>query len=292
MATPGVALPPGSRTSPASAVVMCPPAHFRIEYEINPWMHMDVPVNPGPAAAQWNRLLSTYRELGLEVVLADPVPGLPDMCFTANAGVVRGERFVLSHFRHPQRQGEEPRWRAFFERLGLHVLDTHGRAFEGAGDALFLGDTLLCGHGFRTDREALPVVAEALEVELVPLELVEPRFYHLDTCLCPIDERTLLVFPEAFSPSSLRVLRGLAEHLIEVPPEVAAGFACNGLVSGEVLVSSSSAVRLREPLGELGYRVIGLPMSEFMKAGGAVRCLSLPVELRVDEEAGTGVSPA
>ncbi len=257
-------------------ILMCPPTYYGVEYEINPWMHVEVPVDRALARQQWEALRRTYAELGLEVVLAEAHDGLPDMVFTANAAVVHGEGAVLSHFRHAQRQGEEARWRALFEAWGMRVADTGGIPFEGAGDALFVAGALYCGHGFRTDPEAIPRVAQALEVETIPLELVDERFYHLDTCFCPIDERTVLVVPEAFSAESLGSIRRRVERVIEVPTEVAEGFACNAIRVDATVVSSTAAEALAGPLGEAGYRVIGLPMTEFMKAGGGVRCLSLP----------------
>jgi N-dimethylarginine dimethylaminohydrolase len=257
-------------------VLMCPPTHYGVEYEINPWMHVDVAVDRERAARQWEALLAAYRDLGVDVVLAQPRAGLPDMVFTANAAVVRGERAVLSRFRHPQRRGEEPLWRALLEEAGMKVSDTGGRAFEGAGDALFVGDTLVCGHGFRTDPAAIPELGRALDVEVVAVELVDPRFYHLDTCFCPLDKHTVLLAPAALSPESVARVRRLAERVIEVPPEVAAGFACNALPVGRTVVASIALEALAGPLEEAGYSVLGLPMSEFIKAGGGVRCLSLP----------------
>ncbi|HXZ98863.1 MAG TPA: arginine deiminase-related protein [Candidatus Binatia bacterium] len=261
-------------------VLMCPPTHYGVEYEINPWMHVEVGVDRDRAQRQWDGLRAAYRSLGVEVVTADPVPGLPDMVFTANAGVVRDDRVVLSRFRHRERQAEEGSWRAVFEAWGMRTFDTAGHAFEGAGDALFVGDTLVCGHGFRTELAAIPLVGRALEVEVIPVELVDPRFYHLDTCLCPLQDGTLLLAPGAFSPASRAGLARLAERVIEVPGGVAAGFACNAILVGRALVSSQAAAALVTPLAEAGYRVVSLPMSEFIKAGGGVRCLSLPVEVR------------
>lgn len=259
-------------------ILMCPPTHYGIEYEINPWMHVTSQVDRRLARRQWEALHHTYRELGVEVVLADPVPGLPDMVFTANAGLTRGDRVVLSRFRHPERQREESRWRALFEGWGAPVCDTGEVAFEGAGDALFVGDTLVCGYGFRTDPEAIPMVAAQLGVDTVALELVDPRFYHLDTCLCPLDADTILLAPSAFSAKSRERVHRLARRVVEVSDAAAAGFACNAMAIGDVVVSSTAVEELREPLRAAGYRVLGLPMSEFIKAGGGVRCLSLPVD--------------
>jgi N-dimethylarginine dimethylaminohydrolase len=257
---------------------MCRPDHFGIEYEINPWMHVAVKVDHALATAQWDALYRTYVDLGVEIELAAPVPGLPDMVFTANAAVLWDNRAVLSNFHHPERQGEEVHWRQELERLGFDVHELpRSLSFEGAGDALFVGDRLFCGYGFRTDREAHHPVARILEVDVVSLELVDPRFYHLDTCFCPLDATNVLAAPDAFAPDSLRVIRELVPNLIEVPVEVAAGFACNAMPLGRHVLSSLTISQLEAPLRAAGYTPIPHAMGEFLKAGGGVRCLSLPL---------------
>jgi N-dimethylarginine dimethylaminohydrolase len=262
------------------AILMCRPDHFGVEYEINPWMHVANQVDRTAAQRQWDALLHTYASLGQEVVLASSVAGLPDMVFTANAGVVWNGRAVLSRFRHPERQGEEPYWRSVFEAQGFDVVaPPRDMSFEGAGDSLFVGETLFCGFGFRTDRAAHGFVGRTLGVDVVSLELVDPRFYHLDTCFCPLNERTVLFAPQAFSPSSARTIRRMVPHVIEVPPDVAAGFACNAIAVGNRVISSTAAGSLEGRLHDEGFdSVIALPMTEFMKSGGGVRCLSLPLD--------------
>ncbi|HET9051170.1 MAG TPA: arginine deiminase-related protein [Candidatus Dormibacteraeota bacterium] len=260
------------------SILMCRPEHYGVEYEINPWMHVDVAVDHARAVSQWETLYGTYRGLGMPVELADPVPGLPDMVFTANAAVVRGRRAVLSRFRHCERQREEEHWARELTRLGydVHRLPSD-LAFEGAGDALFVGDRLFCGWGFRSDHGSHAIVGRILGVEVVSLLLVDPRFYHLDTCLCPLDEQTVLFAPAAFAPSSARLVRSTVPNVIEVPIEVAAGFACNALRVGDRVISSTAAAGLEAPIHDAGYNTVALPMGEFMKAGGGVRCLSLPL---------------
>lgn len=262
------------------AILMCRPDHFGVEYEINPWMHVTNQVDRTTAQQQWNALYRAYRDLGQEVVLVDPVAGLPDMVFTANAGVVWNGRAVVSRFRHPERQGEEPLWRRAFESTGFEVsAPPREMSFEGAGDALFVGDTLFCGYGFRTERASHRFVGRALGVEVVSLELVDPRFYHLDTCFCPLNAQTVMFAPQAFSPSSATTIRRLVPHVIEVPPDVAAGFACNAMALGNRVISSTAAGELEGRLHDEGFEgVVALPMTEFMKSGGGVRCLSLPLD--------------
>jgi N-dimethylarginine dimethylaminohydrolase len=262
------------------AILMCRPDHYGVEYEINPWMHLGTVVDARMALAQWQALQQAYRTLGETVELVDQQPGLPDMVFAANAAVARGREAVLSRFRHPERQGEEPLWQAALERLGMRVHTVPPDVvFEGAGDALFVGERLFCGHGFRTDRESHPLVSRALDVEVVSLRLVDPRFYHLDTCFCPLNDRTVLFAPDAFDPASQQLVRRIVPHVIEVPVEVAAGFACNAVSVGDRVISSLAAGRLQEPLHDAGFATLALPMSEFIKSGGGVRCLSLPLDL-------------
>jgi N-dimethylarginine dimethylaminohydrolase len=272
------------------AVLMCRPDHYGIEYEINPWMHVAVQVDHALAQAQWEALHRTYLDLGLEIELAEPVAGLPDMVFTANAAVVWDGRAVLSNFHHAERAGEEPHWRRELERLGFEVHELpRSLSFEGAGDALFVGDRLFCGSGFRTDRESHRPVARILEVDVVSLELIDSRFYHLDTCFCPLDATTVLAAPDAFSEESARLIRQLVPNLIEVSVEVAAGFACNAMpVDGQV-VSSLTIAQLAAPLRSAGFTALPLPMGEFLKAGGGVRCLSLPLGVGQGQR---GASPA
>ena len=261
------------------AILMCRPEFFGIEYEINPWMHVSVQVDHRRAMEQWDALYERYGELGVQIDLAEPVAGLPDMVFTANAAVVRGRRAVLSRFQHPERAGEERHWRAVLERLGFEVSEVSAElSFEGAGDALFVGDQLFQGWGFRTDLAAHAEVARALDVESVSLQLVDPRFYHLDTCFCPLDDRTALLAPQAFSQESVDLVHARVPRVVEVAPEVAAGFACNAMPLGPEVISATAARALSGELSELGFAVEALPMDEFMKSGGGVRCLSLPLD--------------
>ena len=261
------------------AILMCRPEHFGIEYEINPWMHVEVRVDHDQAVAQWEALHRTYLDLGQEIELVEPRQGLPDMVFTANAGVVWNGTAVLARFRYPERQGEEPYFEEFFAGHGMTVHKIGDVPFEGAGDALFVGERLFMGAGFRTDREAHTLVGRLLGVETVSLDLVDPRFYHLDTCFCPLNDSTVLFAPAAFSDASAKLVRTLVPHVIEVPAAVAAGFACNAIAIGDRVISSVAARDLEGPLHQAGFDTIGLSMSEFMKSGGGVRCLSLPLDV-------------
>jgi N-dimethylarginine dimethylaminohydrolase len=201
------------------------------------------------------------------------------MPFTANAAVVRAGRAVLSRFRFPERQTEEPYWRSALADLGYQLSAIpEGLSFEGAGDALFVGDRLFAGYGFRTDRETHAIVASALDVEVVSLQLVDPRFYHLDTCFCPLGPETVMFAPGAFAPASARAIRKLVPHVIQVPLRVAEGFICNAITVGDQVLSSVGVERVEGSLKKEGFYGRGLPMTEFIKAGGGVRCLSLVLD--------------
>jgi len=264
----------------AMAILMCKPEFFGIEYEINPWMHVAVKVDHALAEEQWATLHATYLEQGLSIELAEPVKGQPDMVFTANAAVVWNGKAVLSNFRHDERHGEEEHCDRELRRLGfdVHRID-HQIAFEGAGDALFVGETLFCGHGFRTDLAAHAPAGDILGVEVVSLRLADPRFYHLDTCFCPLDGRTALFAPEAFDAESVELVRRRVPRAIEVSTDVAAGFACNAMPLDGVVISSLASRQLESTLKDAGFATVGLPMGEFMKSGGGVRCLTLPLDL-------------
>ncbi|HEV3233436.1 MAG TPA: arginine deiminase-related protein [Candidatus Dormibacteraeota bacterium] len=261
------------------SILMCRPDFFGIEYEINPWMKVRNPVDREQASKQWQDLYLSYRRLDQTIDLVEPRPGQPDMVFTANAALVHDRKAVLSHFAYPERQGEEPFWWAALYDRGFEMkLLPGGVAFEGAGDALFVGDRLFAGYGFRTDIEAHRLIGEALDVEVVSLELVDPRFYHLDTCFCPLTRDVVMYAPDAFAPASARTIRQRVAHVIEVPIDVAVAFACNAINVGGRVLSSQGVESLKHDLKHAGFSVLPLPMTEFIKAGGGVRCLSLPLD--------------
>jgi N-dimethylarginine dimethylaminohydrolase len=241
-------------------------------------MRIESQVDSDAAWAQWQALVRTYEALGVKVSLVEPVDRLPDMVFTANAAVLWQKQAILSRFRYGERRGEEIHWADALEALGydLRVLPEDAW-FEGAGDALFVGPRLFLGYGPRTERASHALVARLLGVETVSLELVNRHFYHLDTCFCPLDAENVLFVREAFSSAALGLIHELIPNPIEVPLEIGLGFACNGIVVGNRIISAPSITALGERLAAYGYAPHPLPISEFMKAGGGVRCLTLPL---------------
>lgn len=264
---------------------MCPPDFYGIEYEINPWMHREHQVDRPLAAEEWSGLHGRLVELGAKVSLLPPVSGLPDLVFTANAAMIFGKTAIVSRFRHPQRQGEEEHDAAWLSASGFEVRrlpDDH--YFEGAGDALFCGDTLFAGYRQRSDAGTLQEVGAMLDCRVIPLELVDPYYYHLDTCFCPLAAGEAIYFPGAFDDYGRRVLQELVPNLIEVAAEEAQSFACNAVVVGRTVVTNVGCPKLHATLRDRGYSTLATPLGEFVKAGGSAKCLTL----RLDGEEAAG----
>ena len=259
-----------------TSVLMCAPTAYALKYEINPWMRMDNTPDLELAARQWNELYRVLRdEVGAHIELVPQSPDCPDMVFTANAGLVRGRYALLSNFRHPQRQAEEPHFRAWFVSHGYKVqMPSIGCKFEGEGDALFAGDMLLAGYLKRSDICAHRWMSDTLAVPVLSLELVDDRWYHLDTCLFPLTPDTLVYYPGAFDAYA-RIVIANNYHTVEVCLEEALRFACNAVVIDNHVVLPSGCPQLTRALEERGYNVHCVDMSEFLKAGGAAKCLTL-----------------
>lgn len=261
-------------------ILMCPPDHFEVDYVINPWMDGNVDAaSPELARAQWRKLRDAIASVA-EVVELPPVAGLPDIVFTANAATVCGDRAVVSNFYHAQRQGETAHFAAWFRAQGFAVLELpKGMVFEGAGDALLHrgGDWIWAAYGQRTDLESHAVVARWLQWELVSLRLVDPYFYHLDTCLCPLADGYLMYWPKAFDAESNREIecRVPAHKRIVVSDDDASQFACNAVNVGAHVFMNRASTELRGALARAGFELHEVNLSEFIKSGGSAKCLTL-----------------
>lgn len=264
-------------------ILMCPPDGYGVTYVINPWMEGQIGrVDLARAKSEFARL---HREVSVRARVEHVSPpsiddNLPDMVFTANAGLVLEDAAVLAQFRFAERQGEETRFRAWFQSAGLRVITLPSdRAFEGEGDALVQpGQAILwLGHGVRSSLEAAPILADELRLEVLPLRLVDPRYYHLDTCFCPLTEGRLLWLPAAFDEASRKLVqrRIPAELRIEASERDGELFACNALQLGKDLLLNDCTPALEEALAGIGLRVIRCPVPSFLQAGGGVKCLTL-----------------
>ena len=255
-------------------LLLCPPDYYGIEYEINPWMSRARGADAALAQEQWQDLHATLSKLDCKVHLIKPQPRLPDMVFTANAGLTVGKKFIPSNFRHKERAGEAPHFAKWMQENGYEIAWLPPEHFfEGEGDALFAGDALFCGYKFRSDINSHRVIADILGCLVISVELVDPRFYHLDTCFCPLPDGGAVWFPAAFDEYGQRAIREHVPDLIDVLPDEAMHFSCNAVVLEREIVLPEGAPTLVATLNERGYRCHQLAMTEFLKAGGACKCL-------------------
>jgi len=261
-------------------LLMCPPEHFTVKYRINPWMRgQRGKVNVRSARKQWNDFYRNLRRVA-RVDLMEPHAEMPDLVFTANAGFLHGGIFIPSRFRYRERQPEETRFKTWFRSRGYTQVDLPpGPRFEGAGDALLQPGTnrLWTGHGFRSDPRAHNFLARVHGFKIVSLRLVNPEFYHLDTCFCPLARGQVMYYPPAFdAPSVTRIEQNvLPGDRIILSREDARSFACNAVLVDPYLFVHSAGRALRSRLKQAGYTVVLQPVSEFLKAGGATKCLTL-----------------
>ena len=260
-------------------VLMCEPRHFRIAYEINPWMHRANQVVGPRATEQWKRLHTLLDELGVRVELVEQGEAVPDMTFAANAGIVVGRRFIPANFRFPERQPEAALFSAWFAERGYEVATIHEpHHWEGEGDVLPADGAVFAGYRFRTEKRALDHLDALLGAEAVRLELADPRFYHLDTCFCPLGEGRLLWYPPAFTVASRAVIERRFARAIAVPEVDALRFACNALLVGDAVVLNAGCAATEASIAALGLRPVSTPTDEFIKAGGSVKCLVLMLD--------------
>ena len=242
------------------------PDYFGIEYEINPWMDSKNNVDHEKAGRQWYALYEILSELAT-VEIIDPQPNLPDMIFTANAGLIfEDKNVILSNFLHPERKGEEPFFKKWFEDHGYKVFEINN-SFEGAGDAFIIENRIFSGYNQRTSQEAYNEIELLVNKKPNFCRLVDPYFYHLDTCFCPLRGKDALWYKDAFDENSQNIEEIL--NIIHVPKDEARKFACNAvLVNEEHVLIPSGCPQTLDNLRNLNYTPHELEMSEFIKSGG------------------------
>jgi N-dimethylarginine dimethylaminohydrolase len=254
--------------------VMTPPQFFAVEYAINPWMDTTNPVDTDAALSQWQRLQDIYVELGHSVDLVVPVTGLPDMVYAANGGLIIDGTALVARFKYPQRQQESAAYGAWLRSQGFDPIYAQ-HVNEGQGDLLPVGDIILAGHGFRTALRAHSEIAGIFNRRVISLELVDPRFYHLDTALAVLDDTTIAYYPPAFSYVSRAHLETLFPDAILVDSADAYAFGLNAVSDGRHVVLSAAAAGFAEQLSDAGFEPIGVEMPELLKGGGSVKCCTL-----------------
>ena len=256
---------------------MCPPTYFDVVYEINPWMDTQVPVDHQAAMDQWSGLRAAYEAHGHTVELVEPGPGLPDMVYAANSALVLDGVAYLARFRHPQRRGEEDLYAAWFEDHGFRV-HRAAQVHEGEGDFAVAGDVILAGTGFRTDPAAHAEVARLFDREVVTLELVDPRFYHLDTALFVLDADRIIYNPAAFSERSRQELQRRYPDAIVADEVDAMAFGLNATADGYHVFLPAGAKGVIKRVADAGFEPVPIELTELLRGGGSVKCCTL--ELR------------
>jgi N-dimethylarginine dimethylaminohydrolase len=264
--------------------LMCPPHHFGVLYEINPWMQEEVSVDHDRAAEQGENLMGNLRRAGAEVVAMDPQPEVPDLVFTANAGIVNGNQFIPRHFRHPERHGETPLNAAWFAEQGFRVDRLPSELdHEGAGDALPFtaeGDdtVLVSGYSFRSDAAAITELGGLLGCPVKAVQLVDPRLYHLDLTFCPLDERRAICAPSGWDKYGRKVIEALVPEPLWLEEDETLSFCANSVVVGTTIVMPNTPPRVGRQLEQGGFTVVESRVDEFLKAGGGCRCLTLALD--------------
>lgn len=267
---------PGARQPQLRSYAMTRPDHFAVRYAINPWMDPHRPVDVDRAVAQWQQLRDTYRALGHQVSLVPSLPGLPDMVYAANGGLTVDGLAITARFAHPERAAEGPAYAQWFQSQGLTVHES-AATNEGEGDFLVVGDRILAGWGFRTDPTAHAEVARVTGREVISLELIDPRYYHLDTAIAVLADDEIAYYPDAFSPAARALLETLYPDAVLATEADAAAFGLNAVCDGLHVIMTDAAPALAAQFRSRGFEPIGVDLSELFKGGGSVKCCTLEI---------------
>ena len=256
--------------------LMCPPDHFGVDTQRNPWLASRRVPRREEGRRQWTMLRDTLVDLGASVLTVRPAEGLPGMVFTANAGFVFGDRVVLSRFRDPRRRGETCHFERWFEEHGYRALILPpGAGFEGQGEMRWVGERLLAGYHSPEDLIAHRWIEEQLEVPVLSLRLADPRFYHLDTSLCPLGAGRIAFFPPAFTAEANDLLARNLDVVLELAFPDAIRFAGNAILVGKTAVIAAGCGEFGRILERAGFNTRAIPMSQFRLEGGGAKCLAL-----------------
>ncbi|MFE5854141.1 dimethylargininase [Streptomyces sp. NPDC056500] len=254
--------------------LMCPPTHFKVTYSINPWMDPAKPVDLQLALAQWEDLRDRYRALGHTVELLEPQPDLPDMVYAANGATVIDGRVLGARFAHREREGEAVAHLDWFRSAGYTKIHEPLHINEGEGDFAVTSSYVLAGRGFRSSPLSHDEAQEFFGRPVIGLDLVDPRYYHLDTALSVLDEAAdeVMYYPEAFSPGSRSVLARLFPDALIAQEEDAAALGLNAVSDGRHVLLPQAALGLFAQLRDRGYEPMGMDLGELLKGGGSVKC--------------------
>jgi N-dimethylarginine dimethylaminohydrolase len=260
-------------------ILMCPPDYFEIKYSINPWMNPAIRVNKEEAFKQYNALKNAFEKAGGKIIELVPGKNLPDMVYTSNAGYAEGDVFIKANFKAHQRQHESNNAEKYFKHNGYQVFDIpENIIFEGEGDLIRSKSKYFFGWGQRSDLIANDYLEDIIGKEIISLELVNPYFYHLDTCLAPLNDNIVVINDSAFSEESLVKIYEKFRTVITTNEQDNSVLASNLLViDNTVFIGKGISDDLKEGITKLKFKVIETEMSEFLKGGGSVKCLALEI---------------
>jgi len=265
---------------PSRHYALRPPTGYRVDYEINPWMDRAVQPNSARANAEWTALVAALRQLGAAVDIVDGAPSLPDAVFLTDCGFVANRTYIPASFRFGARSRETVGTLTWMESRGFHVLrppHKPGVYLEG-GDIRVFGDRLVGGYGWRSSMAGLSMLCELTGLDLLPVRLTDARYFHLDMTFCALDDRSALMIPAAWDSRSRRALFSDVHNPIVLTEDEALAFSAIAIVIGTNVVMHSCSERLRRLLETNGFHPVVTPAGEFIKAGGGVSCMAMPLD--------------
>ena len=256
-------------------VLMCEPTFFdTLDYSINPWMKPGT-IDGKKAMSEWHALVKAYESQGINVEVIEQQKGVPDMVFATDQGIVQDKTVLLSRFWTKERRGEGKYYEEWFRNHGYTIKRLPNDVYlEGNGDSYLWNDKLFIGVGYRADNETCKTVSKLLAKEVIPLQIIDPKFYHLDVGFFPLNQETVFYYPPAFSEESRGVLQKLVSNLIEFTEDEANGFCANSVVTDHHVVHQKGNETFKTKLQDLGYTSIEVETGEFMKSGGGAHCLT------------------
>lgn len=265
-------------------VLMCKPSFFRVDYQINPWMKPGS-VNQVKALEQWQNLVDVYQKHGIDVTILDQKESFPDMVFAADQGLIienlnKDKRsLILSNFRYPQRQGESQVYANWFKENNLQIKNLPEELFfEGGGELLYWKQKYFIGQGFRNSSNIANYLQQNFELDLISLDLINDKFYHLDTCMFVLNDETVFYYPPAFSEISIKKIKSLIKNPIQFTAEEVQNFAANSVLSQETVFVQAGSPSFVKKLEDLGYKIVQVDVSEFVKSGGGIHCLTFELQ--------------
>lgn len=257
-------------------LLLCPPKHYDIRYEINPWMSTDNPIDPDKVAEEYRTLTYAYRQFGISYDELTPDPELPDQVYTTDLGHAEGNLFIKANFKYPERQKEATIAEAYFKTNGFDVFSFPDNVYFEGGDFLKVGDRYYYGFGKRSSKEAMEPIQKALGKPIISIELPDEFFYHLDTCFSPLSEDVALLNRDALTQEGVSEIEKHFKTVIDVKGEDNKLLACN-LISheGTVIMSQGVSNELKDQIIAQGFRVATVSVGEYLKGGGGIHCVSL-----------------